>query len=124
MRNLVVLGLLTASTHWLVARSEIARPLWSRTRGWLGRLLACAGCSGWWLGLGYGALGLRPVSHGWRGIVLAGVLGTILTPIFEALLLWGLRETAISVEEPAVPEPSPEASSREEQITPLDRPAR
>ena len=124
MRDLLVLGLLTASTHWLVARSEIARPLWSRTRGWLERLLSCAGCSGWWLGLGYGALGLRPVSHGWRGIVLAGVLGTILTPIFEAILLWGLHETAIGVEEPAVPEPSPETSSHEEQITPLDRPPR
>jgi hypothetical protein len=122
MRDLVVLGLLTSSTHWLVARSEIARPLWSRTRGWLANLLACAGCSGWWLGLGYGVLGLRPVSHGWRGIVLAGVLGTILTPIFEAILLWGLSETAISVE--TVQEPSPETSSKEEQITPFDRPSR
>jgi hypothetical protein len=123
MRDLLVLGLLTASTHWLVARSEIARPLWSRARGWLAKLLACAGCSGWWLGLGYGALGLRPVSHGWRGILVAGILGTILTPIFEALLIWGLDETAISVDG-TVPEPSPETSSTEEQITPLDRPQR
>jgi hypothetical protein len=123
MRDLVVLGLLTSSTHWLVARSEIARPLWSRTRGWLAKLLACAGCSGWWLGLGYGVLGLRPVSHGWRGIVLAGVLGTILTPIFEAILIWGLDETAISIDA-GVPEPSPETSSKEDQITPLDRPQR
>lgn len=95
MKSLVVLGLLTASTHWLVARSEIARPIWSRAHGWIGKLLSCAGCSGWWLGLGYGALGLRPVSHGWRGVLIAGVLGTILTPIFESCLIWGLRNSTI-----------------------------
>lgn len=124
MRDLVVFGLLTASTHWLVGRSEIAKPLWSRARGWLARLLACAGCSGFWLGLGYGALGLRPVSHGWRGILIAGVLGTILTPIFEALLLWGLVTTAIDEKQlEAVPEPSPTTSSSEDAITPNDLPS-
>lgn len=124
MRDLVVFGLLTASTHWLVGRSEIARPVWSRARGGLAKLLACAGCSGWWLGLGYGIVGLRPVSHGWRAVLIAGVLGTILTPIFEAILLWGLEATAIGGEEPPVSTPSEEADSSREQITPLDRPSR
>lgn len=125
MRDLVVFGLLTASTHWLIGRSEIAKPLWSRATGWIEKLLACPACSGFWLGLGYGALGLRPVSYGWRGVLIAGVLGAILTPIFEGLLLWGLEMTAMSVEEPtSAPTPSPEADSSREQITPLDRPSR
>ena len=108
MKSLIVLGLLTASTHWLVARSEIAKPFWSRAEGQMAKLLACAGCSGWWLGLAYGILGIRPVSSGVFGVFASGVLGTILTPIFEAVLLWGLRETAIEPDHPSETAPPSE----------------
>lgn len=114
--QLVVLGLLTASTHWLIARSEIARPLWSRTTGWLGALLRCPACSGWWIGLGLGAAGLHPVGSGLFAWLMTGVLGTILTPIFESVLLWGLANSAIEDESP------PDVSSSEEAVTPVDRP--
>jgi hypothetical protein len=95
--QLVVLGLLTASMHWLVARSTIAKPLWSRARGPLAELLKCAGCTGWWLGLGCGFAGLRPIVAHYQvvSIVVAGVLGAILTPIFEGVMVWGLLQSTI-----------------------------
>ena len=114
--QLVVLGLLTASTHWLIARSEVARPLWSRATGWIGVLLRCPSCSGWWLGLGFGAMGLRPVGNGFFSWFLTGILATILTPIFESILLWGLANSAIE------DEPAPDVSSSEDAVTPVDRP--
>lgn len=117
--QLVVLGLLTASTHWLVARSEIARPLWSRARGWFGALLRCPACSGWWLGVWLGIIGLRPVMTARfpaTGIVLGGILAAILTPIFESVLLWGLANSAIEEDEPS------NVSGSEDAVTPVDRP--
>lgn len=104
---LVALGLLTASAHWLIARSKIAQPFWSRATGMFDALLRCAGCSGWWLGLGAGAAGLWPLATGWGHIAdtgAAGLFGVILTPVFEGALLWGLGMTAIPDEAP--PEPS------------------
>ena len=103
MKALVVLGLLCASTHWILARSVITKPIWSRASGRLDELLRCAGCSGWWLGIVWGALGVRPVfedSIRLLAVLAAGVLGAILTPIFEAVLLWGLEQTAIGEPEP------------------------
>lgn len=96
------LGVLVAAAHWLVARSTIARPLWSRARGWLGELLACAGCSGWWLGLGAGIGGLRPVHTGWTpaDVVASGLGAVFLTPVLEGVMLWGLAMSAISHEDP------------------------
>lgn len=115
--QLLVLGLLCASTHWIIARSEIARPLWSRARGWFGELLRCPACSGWWLGLGCVVAGLRPVGHGVVAGLMTGALAAILTPVFESVLLWGLANSAIEDEEP-----SPDTSSSEDAITPVDRP--
>ena len=114
--QLVVLGLLSASTHWLIARSEVARPLWSRAQGKLEALLHCSGCSGWWLGLGFGAAGLRPVGNGFFAWFVTGLLGAILTPIFESVLLWGLVNSAME------DEPPPDVSSSEDAVTPVDRP--
>lgn len=101
--QLVFLGILTAGAHWIVGRSKIAKPLWSRASGWLGALLACAGCSGFWLGIALGAVGVRPLCIGGGGVVgtiatiiVTGILGTWVTPVFEAVLLWGLRESAIA----------------------------
>lgn len=119
LQQLALLGVLTSSAHWLVARSEIARPLWSRARGWLGKLLACPACSGWWLGLAVHAGGLHAVevSNAGTGAVavgflLHGLLGTWLTPVAEAVLLWGLATSAIDAEQPTEADamgPAPEA---------------
>ena len=105
---LVFFGLLAAGTHWLVARSTIAKPLWSKATGTLDELLRCAGCSGWWLGLGLWVTGVRPVDGGVRAFLLSGVLGAALTPVVEAVVLWGLAETAVEVE-PAAPVATPPA---------------
>jgi integral membrane sensor domain MASE1 len=99
---MLALGLVTAAAHWLIARSSIARPFWSRTRGVFAALLRCAGCSGWWLGLGAGAAGLRPLDTAWGVIADTGATGLfaiVLTPVFEAVLLWGLDVTAIPNED-------------------------
>lgn len=118
--QLFVLGLVCASAHWLIARSHIAEPLWSRARGWLGALLRCPACSGVWLGLGCVVMGIRPVGHGVVAGFVTVMLTAILTPVFEAVMLWGLERSAIEEEE--VPPPSPDVSSSEDAVTPVDRP--
>ena len=113
LEQLALLGLITAAAHWIIGRSEIARPFWSRVTGWPGKLLACPACSGFWLGLGLAGLGVRPVAHGSRAVevLAAGVLATIVAPVFQAVMLWGLRSSAIPIEptgaEPEAPAPAP-----------------
>lgn len=95
---LALLGLLTAAIHWLVARSAIARPLWSRATGWVDQLLRCVGCCAWWLGLALGAAGLRPVYSGWgrvADVLAAGLAAVAVAPVAEALILWGLGMSAM-----------------------------
>ncbi len=94
---LVLLGLLTSSLHWLGARAQVSQPLWSRARGGWARLLACAGCSGFWLGLVLGIGGLQPCVTRWAAgnIVASAVLAVFLTPVFEGVLLWGLSASAL-----------------------------
>ena len=100
IHTLIFFGLLTAGIHWLVARSAVAKPLWSRATGKLDELLRCTGCSGFWLGLGLWVTGVRPVDGGVRAFLLTGVLGAVLTPIAEAVVLWGLAATAIKRPQP------------------------
>lgn len=113
LHTLIFFGLLTSGIHWLVARSLIAKPLWSRATGLLDELLRCAGCSGWWLALGLWACGIRPIEPGIRGFLLTGVLGAVLTPVVESVMLWGLERSA--VEEPRPVEPAPSAPFDAEQ---------
>ena len=98
LHQLLLLGLLSTAVHWLVARSKIAEPLWSRAHGWMGSLLRCPACSGWWLGLGLGAAGIRPVSgvHVVGAVALAGLLSMVVTPIVEAVMVLGLQYSAIA----------------------------
>lgn len=137
--QLVLFSIFCASIHWLIARSEIARPLWSRAGGWLGRLLACAGCSGFWIGAVVGGAGLTTpitldvapilgVDVALRALAHA-VLGVFVTPVFESVLLWGLRESAIVADEAAEPEPETGAVPRgfesgDEIVTPVSNPSR
>jgi hypothetical protein len=95
--HLLVFSALCASAHWIIARSKIAEPLWSRAKGWVAELLACTGCSGFWLGGGLTAAGFTPIDGIplWARIIAGGLLGAFVTPVAQAVLLWGLRETAI-----------------------------
>jgi hypothetical protein len=119
--QLLLLGLLTAPFHWIIARSEIAKPLWSRLTGWPAKLLACPACSGFWLGLALAVGGVRPVDITWpvghqavltAEILAAGVLATLVTPVMQAVMLLGLHYSAVPV-----PEPEPEPAI---DVTPAD----
>lgn len=98
--RLIALGILSGTTHWLIARAEISRPIWSRARGWLGKLLACPACSGWWLGLGFGVAGIVPLDTPYRAldVLTTGVLAVFATPVAQAALVWALNVTAINAE--------------------------
>lgn len=63
----------------------------------LDELLACAACSGFWLGLGLSVVGLRPLELGpsWLDVAGSALAGVVGTPILEGVLLWGLDRTAI-----------------------------
>lgn len=99
--HLFLLGLLCAALHWLVARSVIAKPLWSRATGKWDELLRCPACSGFWIANGLWTLGVRPLGDGFLTVFLTGALGAILTPVFEATMLWGLERTAVEEPKPA-----------------------
>ena len=45
----------------------------------------------------------------WVGVVTSGIFGAFLTPVFEAVLLWGLEVTALdtAVSAPVDQQPSP-----------------
>lgn len=100
-QHLLLLGIVTSSLHWLLARSKITQPLWSRATGYLDALLRCPACSGFWLGLITG-LWLHPIEGLSRagGVLAAGLLALFLTPVFEAVLLWGLERSAVNASEP------------------------
>lgn len=115
LQHLLLLGLLGAALHWILARSQIAKPFWSRLTGWPAKLLACPACSGFWIGLGLRGAGITPVSidgafAGPASVVVAesitaAVLAVFLTPVFQAVMLWGLHYSAVAELEP---EPEPE----------------
>jgi hypothetical protein len=96
---LATLGILTATIHWIIARAEITKRFWNAIwlPEFLNGLLRCPACSGFWLGLGLGGLGLRPMAtgHAWLDVVVAGLCGVWCTPIAEELLLWGLDRSKI-----------------------------
>lgn len=100
--QLFLLGLLSASIHWLIGRSEIARPLWSRARGIIDKLLRCAGCSGFWIGGALTLAGVHPLAGvtDWRDAAAGTLCGVFLTPVFEAILLWGLEHSTVADEDP------------------------
>jgi len=93
------LATLAATIHWAVARAQIMRWFWDAA--WLPELLcnllACAACSGFWLGLGLGLLGIRPLAtgHAWLDVAAAGACGIVGTPLVEGILLWGLERSRI-----------------------------
>jgi hypothetical protein len=125
--QLFLLGILSATIHWLVARSEIAAPLWSRARGIVDKLLRCPACSGFWLGGALTFVGVHPLVGvtDWRDVAAGTLCGVFLTPVFEAVLLWGLERTAIG-EAPlpgaeSTPDPEP-ALTESGEITPNERP--
>lgn len=95
--NLLLLAILSAAIHWLMARSDVMRPFWSRAHGRAARLLECAACSGFWLGLGLWAVGLRPLAGlpELLDALATGLLGLYVTPVAEGVLVWGLEKSVI-----------------------------
>lgn len=93
------LSILAAAIHWIVGRAEITRPIWDAI--WfpvtLHRLLKCPACSGWWLGLGLGLVGVRPMVTGmwWIDTAAAGLCAVFGVPVAEAVMLWGLRGSQV-----------------------------
>lgn len=100
VQQLVLLALLSGALHWFIARSTITQFFWSQTSGWLDKLLRCAACSCFWIGLCL-ALVVQPAVQWWSppGEVLAtGLLTMITGPWAEALLLAALDATKIDVD--------------------------
>jgi hypothetical protein len=108
LNALLLLGLLAAGIHWIVARSKVTKWFWgldwwpapgSITSGLVkegfASLLACTACSGFWIGIGLGIAGVQPVGHGVVGVACSGLLGVVATPVVEGVLLWGLSATKI-----------------------------
>lgn len=97
--HVVLLAIICAVQHWFIARAEITRPFWSRLRpgSFLDKLIRCPACSGFWLGLIAGVGGLRPVTtlSSFGAIVWSGALAVFLTPVTEAILLWGLEHSGV-----------------------------
>jgi hypothetical protein len=93
------LAVLAAALHWLAARAEVTKWFWDAA--WLParvrHLLECPSCSGFWLGLGLGAVGARPLVTGWWWIDVpaAGVAAMYGVPVAEAVMLWGLSGSKI-----------------------------
>lgn len=103
--QLFLLGVFSASIHWLIARSTIAKPLWSRARGTLDKMLRCPACSGWWIGAWLPWAGIHPLDGVplWANNIAGALCGVVLTPVFEAVLLWGLERSAVEDEEEPPP---------------------
>jgi hypothetical protein len=86
--TLVLYALLTAAAYYLVARAGITKWAWSRYPWWLDKLVMCASCTGFWLGLGCGAFGWwrelpflgLPPDH-WSTVLACGAGGMIWTPL-------------------------------------------
>lgn len=98
------LGVFCATFHWILARAQITRFFWelawlppSRFRNFLDSLFRCAGCSGFWLGLVGAHMSIQPWPTQYIIInyIITGLLGVFVTPIFEAVFLWGLDKTNI-----------------------------
>jgi hypothetical protein len=94
---LLLLGLLSAAIHWIVARSKIMQWFWASPRlpVFVRELLECPACSGFWIGLGLGLAGVLPAGSGLLGVLYSGLLGVLVTPVVEGVLLWGLSATKI-----------------------------
>lgn len=97
--TLATLAILTGTLHWVIARAKITQWFWNANwlPGIMHELLECPACSGFWLGLGLGVAGLRPLVTGlWPlDLAAAGVAGIIGTPVAQGVLLWGLERTRI-----------------------------
>lgn len=95
----VILAILASALHWLIARASITEWFWSAR--WLPDfaydLLECPACSGFWIGLGLGAAGCRPLVTGcwWADTLLAGIGAMWGVPVAEAVMLWGLERSRI-----------------------------
>jgi len=92
---IVGLGIMCAAVHWILARSYIMRWFWSRLRGWPAKLISCPACSGFWLGAALTPIGFKFFDGTVPSILANAFFGLVLTPVFEAVVIWGLETSAI-----------------------------
>lgn len=94
MQTALLYALLCAAAYYLLSRAKITRWAWSRYPEWLDKLMMCASCTGFWLGLGCGAFGWwrglpflgLPADH-WTTVIAAGFGGLVWTPLVTYPLL-------------------------------------
>lgn len=96
-QHVIILAILSAVLHWIFTRAEITRPLWSKLPPFLDKLARCPACSGYWIGWALGLAGVSPVDgFSWpASAALTALFAVFLTPVTEAIMLWGLEHSAI-----------------------------
>jgi len=102
LQQVALFAIICASTHWFIARSKIMRWFWGRATGSLAELLECPACSGFWIGLLLDVTGVSPLGPPEKltDPLLSGVLGLYLSPLAEALLVWGIEKSAVYEDDP------------------------
>jgi hypothetical protein len=106
---MALLTFLVACTvaHYLLARAEITRWLWSRFPPWFDRWASCAACSGTWIGAALSFYVTPPSvggGHLIERILWGAAWGLYLTPLGTWALVATLRAIAVEVVEPPVDE--------------------
>ena len=93
----ILYALVSTALYYIIGRAGITRPIWSRYPKWLDKLVSCAACSGFWIGLGVGAAGAwagRPYfdipGRSPLAVLVAGLVAMVTTPV-----LYWLLETAV-----------------------------
>jgi hypothetical protein len=83
--TLVIYPLLCVAAFYLLAQARITEPIWSRYPDRLDAFMQCSACTGFWYGLGCGALGW---AQDWNFLLLDG--RDWLTPLIVAFcgIVW------------------------------------
>lgn len=87
--TIFMLPLVTVALFYLGARAQITSFLWSRYPARLDHFMSCAACSGFWYGLGGGAIGYAcdvpflGSTSPWA-IGIAGTMSIVWTPVIAA----------------------------------------
>lgn len=95
LSDMLFLGILGAAFHYVTYRAMVTKWMWSRYPRWLDALLSCAACSGFWVGIGAGALA-RTQNYSllgfedWLLLPAAGAVTMVLAPVIAWLQVYTL----------------------------------
>ena len=103
MTGITIYPLLTTAAFYLLAQAHLTSFLWSRYPPTLDKFMGCPACTGFWYGLGCGALGrwldiafLGLDTQHWLTPVLIGLCSIIWTPLVSNLhyraMTWGMPD--------------------------------